>query len=47
MVRTYFLRLLYEIFSESKKNSTIVINMEHVYEPYIRYFGKEINEFAD
>ena len=47
MVRTYFMRLIYDIFSECKKNSTIVINLEHAYEPYIRYYGRDLNEYAD
>ncbi|CAD8066017.1 unnamed protein product [Paramecium sonneborni] len=47
MVRTYFMRLVFDIFSQSKENSTIVINFEHINQPYIRYFGKDINEFTD
>ncbi|CAD8149631.1 unnamed protein product [Paramecium octaurelia] len=47
MVRTYFVRLIYDIFSECRRGSSIVINLEHLQEPYIRYYGKEINEFAD
>lgn len=47
MVRTYFLRLIYDIFCESNENSTIIINFEHLSESYIRYYGKEINEFTD
>lgn len=47
MVKTYFLRLIYDIFNECKEDSTIVINLEHRLEPYIRYYGREINEYTD
>ncbi|CAD8174120.1 unnamed protein product [Paramecium pentaurelia] len=47
MIRTYFIRLIYAVFSESFKDSTVIINLEHFSEPYIRYYGKEINEFTD
>lgn len=45
MIRTYFMRLLFDIFNVSKKDSTIIINLEHISDPYIRYYGKEIDEF--
>ncbi|CAD8174019.1 unnamed protein product [Paramecium octaurelia] len=47
MIKTYFMRLIFDVFNESKKDSTIIINLEHFQEPYIRYYGREINELQD